>query len=225
MKKKQAVKKHFNGAVGLPLSRRSLRVLRDAGIFCNSIVTVEHQELAQRDVVRGVESGGSVSDVGRYVTFANEEGHPMEYLHAVESIGVNGIHAVVVAASFVRVEMIRKAHTYDLLITRHAPGQPNNGSRPGLQTEIVFRGHHGRVELDLVGKDKLSSGRVEPTFYGLSGEPRSLPEAFRQVVISVTRAVNCVNCSHSHYVRAPKPVGSDSIPSPASTDNQWEGAA
>jgi hypothetical protein len=71
--------------------------------------------LAKRYVVRGLESGGAVGDVGRYVSFAGEEGQPIEYLHPVETIGVNGVHAVVMAPGVVRIDMLRKGRTYELL--------------------------------------------------------------------------------------------------------------
>ena len=59
----------FTGIAGLPLSRRAVKVLKDRGIFAHSLVSIEHQQLAQRYVVRGLESGGSAGDVGRYVSF------------------------------------------------------------------------------------------------------------------------------------------------------------
>src|SRR4029077_352113 len=98
----------FTGAAGLPLARRAVRMLKDRGIYAHSVVSVEHQQLAQRYILRGLESGGSVRDVGRYVTFADEDGQPLEYLHPVEAIGVNGPHAVVISAAFVRVDTLRK---------------------------------------------------------------------------------------------------------------------
>ena len=60
--------------VGLRLSRQALRVLKERGIFAHSPVSLEHQHLAKRYVVRGLESGGAVGDLGRYVTFAREDG-------------------------------------------------------------------------------------------------------------------------------------------------------
>src|SRR5215469_823021 len=112
--------------VGLRLSRQALRVLKERGIFVQAAVNVEHQYLAKRYVVRGVESGGAVGDIGRYVTFTQEDGQPIEWLHPVEAIGVNGIHSVVVAPVLVRVEMLRKSHTYELMITQHRPGNASN---------------------------------------------------------------------------------------------------
>ena len=52
--------------LGLRLSRQALRVLKERGIFCHSPVSLEHQHLAKRYVVRGLESGGAVGDMGRY---------------------------------------------------------------------------------------------------------------------------------------------------------------
>ena len=47
---------------GLTLSRRLLRRLDEVGIFAQSQVSLEHQHLAKRYVVRGMESGGAVKD-------------------------------------------------------------------------------------------------------------------------------------------------------------------
>jgi len=187
--------------VGLRLSRHSLRVLKDRGIFAHSPVSLEHQHLAKRYVVRGLESGGSVEDLGRYVTFAREDGQPIECLHPVEAIGVNGLHAVVVAPVLVRIEMVRKGRTYELLITQH---RPLDGKRPALETKVLFRGIHGRLELDLSGKDKNQAGAVSPMFYSLAGEETTIPKRFQEVACAITAAVHCVGCSHCHFVRAPK---------------------
>jgi hypothetical protein len=74
-------KQKFTGIAGLPLPRRAVRVLRERGIFAHAIVSVEHQHLAERYVLRGLESGGSTGDIGRYVTFAGTDGLPLECLH------------------------------------------------------------------------------------------------------------------------------------------------
>lgn len=195
----------FTGATGLALPRRAVRILKERGIFAHPLVSVEHQQLAQRYVLRGLESGGSVGDVGRYVTFAGGEGQALEYLHPVEAIGVNGLHAVVISPDIVRLDMLRKGRTYELLITRHALSSVEDGKRPALTTEILFRGIHGRLELDLYGKDKVQAGRVAPTFYSLSGEPVAIPEKFLAVIRAATKGVNCSGCSHTHYLRKPFP--------------------
>ena len=99
--------KESSDASGLRLPKYVLGVLRQRGIFAQPSVRVEHQHLARRYVVRGLESGGAVDDLGHYVTFAREDGQPLEYLHPVESIGADGLHSVVLAPSLVRIEMLR----------------------------------------------------------------------------------------------------------------------
>ncbi|MBZ5574803.1 MAG: hypothetical protein LAO09_23365 [Acidobacteriia bacterium] len=198
-------RQQFTGAAGLSLPRRAVRILKERGIFAHPLISVEHQQLAQRYVLRGLESGGSVADVGRYVAFAGEEGQSLEYLHPVEAISVNGLHAVVIYPAIVRVDMLRKGATYELLVTRHSLRSVENGHRPTMETEILFRGIHGRLELDLRGKDKAQAGRVAPTFYSLSGEPVAIPEKFLAVIRAATKGVNCSNCSHTHYLRKPFP--------------------
>jgi hypothetical protein len=187
--------------MGLGLSRQALRVLKERGIFAHSPVSLEHQHLAKRYVVRGLESGGAVGDLGRYVTFAREDGHAIECLHPVEAIGVNGLHAVLVAPVLVRIEMMRKGRTYELLITQHRPGSASNGRRPPLETKVLFRGIHGRLELDLSGKNKSQAGAVLPTFYSLAGEEIGIPKRFQEVARAITAAVHCVGCSHCHFVK------------------------
>lgn len=196
-------KNKFTGDTGLLLPRRALLTLRNAGIFAHSPVSVHYQERARRYVLRGIESGGAQQDMGRYVSFAGEDGAPLEYLHLVETIARNGVHAVVVAPLLLRADMVCKGRTYELLITRHSLHTDAAGKRPKLGTEIVFRGVHGRVELDLTGKDKAQAGDVMPTFYSLAGEHLRIPQEFGALVRAVTRGANCIGCSHAHFLRKP----------------------
>src|SRR5665811_296526 len=139
-------------ALGLRLTREALRVLKERGIFAHSPLSLEHQHIARRYVVRGLESGGAVGDLGRYVTFTTEEGRPIECLHPVEAIGVNGLHAIVVAPVLVRVEMLRKGRTYELLITQHCPGATNDGKRPPLETRRIIKGRPFEVGFECDAK-------------------------------------------------------------------------
>jgi hypothetical protein len=179
-------------------------------------VSLECQHLAKRYVVRGLESGGAAGDVGHYVTFARENGRPAECFCPVETIGVNGPHAVVLAPVLVRIEMLRKAYTYELLITQHRPSQFSNGTRPLLEAKILFRGVHGRLELDLLGKDNRQSGSILPVFCSLGGEEVGIPRRFRSAVRAITAAVNCTGCSHSHYTRVPHKGQEGNAPSAVS---------
>jgi len=112
---------------------------------------------------------------------------------------VNGSSCGVVAPVLVRIEMLRKERTYELLITRHWPGEVSDGKRPPLETKVLFRGIHGRLELDLSGKDKNQAGAVLPTFYSLAGEESTIPKRFHEAIRAITKAVNCIGCSHCHF--------------------------
>ena len=61
--------KRFSDELRLRLSRPALRVLKERGILAHSPISLEHQHLAKRYVMRGLESGGAVGDLVRYVTF------------------------------------------------------------------------------------------------------------------------------------------------------------
>lgn len=185
--------KHAEAHFGLALPTAARDKLRRAGIFVQTTVTVEHQHLAQRYVVRGVESGGAVDGFGHYVTFTAEDGSPLPRLCRVESLAVNGPHAVVVARVLVRAEMLRVGSTYELLITRHRLNTGGDGKRPALVSEVIFRGDHGY----------LASGVLTlPAFMTRSGEPLAVPDAFIGVTLNLTEAVNCKSCEHCHYVVA-----------------------
>ena len=135
--------------------------MNEVGIFAQSQVSLEHQHLAKRYVVRGIESGGAVKDLGRYVAFCGLEGEPLPYLHPIDAIRVNGVHAVVAAPVLVRIELFRAGRTCQLLITKHEPGKVENGRRPRLENTILFRGVNGLVDLDLLRKLRQESTKSE----------------------------------------------------------------
>ena len=82
---------------GLSLPQQTLHALEKRGIYCQSSVSIEHQHLAQRYVLRGVESGGAVSDMGRYCAYLDADGNPAPWLQQIDSISGNGRHAIVIA--------------------------------------------------------------------------------------------------------------------------------
>jgi hypothetical protein len=191
---------------GLVLPRRALRRLTEVGIFAKTSVSLEHQHIAHRYVIRGIESGGAVEEMGHYVTFCGEDGEPLPWLHPIDSIGVNGVHALVIAPSLVRVEMFRCGHTYDILITHHAPGAADNGRRPPLESKVLFRAHDGYLAVDLVKEHKIQRGSAIPAFFSRAGEAVSIPSQFEAVVRAVANGANCVGCGHSHFLCAPEPT-------------------
>src|SRR5947199_931915 len=197
---------------GLNLPGRVRRRLREVGILARAEVGLEHQHLARRYVIRGVESGGAIREMGHYVTFAGDDGEPLAHLHPIDAIGVNGVHAVVVAPVLVRVEMLRTGHTYELLITRYRIGATENGRRPRLESQGLFRGVHGYLELELWGKDKERAGSVAPAFYSRGGEVLEVPARFEAVTRALTKAVNCCGCEHAHYLVAGPAAGAAAAP-------------
>ena len=185
---------------GLALPQNVLRRLSTVGIFVEAQVSLEHQNLAKRYVMRGVESGGAIREIGRYVTFAGEDGEQLEYLHPMDAIGVNGVHAVVLAPTLVRIEVFRAGRSYRVLITRHRPQVEANGRRPPLESAVLFHGIEGYLDLELWGVDRNKAGCVLPCFYSRNGEPLAIPESFVPGVKAAVRGVGCVGCSHSHFL-------------------------
>jgi hypothetical protein len=200
------------GNQGLTLPFRALRRLKKAGIFARAGVSLEYQQVPKRYVVRGVESGGAINDLGHYVTFCSEDGTALAWLHPLDGIGVNGVHALVVAPILVRVEMFRRGQTYDVLIGRFEPGPRTNGRRPTLRATTIFHAAEGYLPVDLVKRQRERRGLEIPTFYSRAGELLPVPGQFGPVVRAVTAGVNCVPCSHSHYLCAREPAAAASSP-------------
>jgi len=198
---------HNNGQATEVLARQGLRLpqivlkrLRDAGIYCQPTVSIEHQNLAKRYVVRGVESGGAVADLGVYSSFAGERGETLAWLQRVDSIGVNGVHAIVIAPVLIRLQMLRIARTYDLLITRHSLARAAGNVRPQLESSILFYGRRGSLEMELWGNDVGFRGTLCPVFYTRAGERVVLPNDFQDAAHRITSAVCCVGCRHCHLL-------------------------
>ena len=186
---------------GLRLPVVTLKHLRDAGIYCQPSISIEHQHLAKRYVLRGVESGGAVTELGAYSSFVDEQGAGLSWLQRIDSIGVNGVHAIVVAPVLVRVQMLRIERTYDLLITRHSLASSANQQRPRLESSVLFYGRRGSLEMELWGKDAAFRGAVCPVFYSRSGEAVMLPSEFQDAVARITASVCCLGCRHCHLLQ------------------------
>ncbi len=187
---------------GLTLPRQVLRRMDQLGIFVQPRVSLEHQHLAKRYVVRGIESGGAVKDLGRYVTFSGPDGQPLPYLYPVDALGVNGVHAVVVAPVLVRIELFRAGRTCQLLITKHQPGEVENGRRPSLENHVLFRGVNGFLDLEPLGQESYLAGSAAPRFWSRGGEEREIPPVFVAAVLAITKGVTCIGCCHAHYLVA-----------------------
>jgi len=202
---------------GLRLPPITLKCLRTAGIYCQPSVSIEHQHLAKKYVLRGVESGGAVAEVGAYASFVDEQGNALPWLQRVDSIGVNGVHAIVVAPVLIRVEMLRIERTYDLLITRHQLAKSAGSQRPRLESSILFHGRRGGLEMDLWGKDGAFRGTVCPVFYTRAGECVVLPNGFQDAATRITSAVSCLGCRHCHLL-GPRLIAPDRTNDPNALD-------
>jgi hypothetical protein len=185
---------------GLRLPGLILNRLRSAGIYSQPTVSIEHRHVAKSYVLRGVESGGAVGDLGAYTSFVDEHGAPLAWLQRVDSIAVNGVHAIVVAPVLIRLEMVRIERTYDLLITRHSLTEADNGMRPRLESSILFYGRRGGLEMELWGKDVAFRGAVSPIFYTRGGEDMPLPDDFQHAIAQMTAAACCLGCRHCHLL-------------------------
>jgi hypothetical protein len=188
---------------GLTLPKSTVRRLDELGIQARADVSLEHQHLAKRYMVRGLESGGAIAGTGRYVTFAGEYGEQLTYLHPIDGLCVNGPHAIIIAPILMRIDLFRAGRTCQLLITKYEQEGATSGRRPSLKNTLVFRGVDGFLDVELWGKDRDLAGSVTPQFWSRGGEALEIPEAFRPAVRAATHGASCVGCSHSHYLRNP----------------------
>lgn len=194
-------KKQIEARAGLRLSAEVLESLKTSRIHCTPDVSIVHQPLAGRYMLRAEESGGAVYGIGAYCGYVDDTGKPLAWLQPVDTVAVNGRHAVVIVPSLVRVQMIRVEHTYELLITQHALRMLPGRTRPTIESTALFRGRQGTLALDLWDKDASSKGLICPVFYSYSGEPLAIPNQFAHAVVAVTEAVCCVGCRHSHLLQ------------------------
>jgi hypothetical protein len=184
---------------GLALPGSVLKALQKRGIYCTPEISIEHQHLARRYVLRGVESGGAVSDMGSACAFVAPDGLPLAWLQRLDSIAVNGRHAIFLSASLVRIEMLRSGRICELAITLHSQSSVRGRARPEISSRRLFRGRDGVLPLDLwKAQHHALRGKLTPIFYDRAGEPVALPQRFEDAIRKITAAVCCVGCKHTH---------------------------
>jgi hypothetical protein len=192
---------------GLSLPRAILLDLEKNGVYCLPGISVEHQHLANRHVLKGTESGGAVASMGRYCAYLNGNGHPLPWLQPLDSFGGNGRHAIVIAEELIRIEMLRVERTYELLISRHALLHIDTNPRPTLNSTVLFRGHAGRIAHDLWNNSSRHlRGSIAPLFYTSAGEIHQWPDKFTDAIRTISGAVACVRCKHTHIATPPLSV-------------------
>jgi hypothetical protein len=184
-KSESALSRHALYGLALPAS--VLRAIQKRGIYCTPGVSLEHQHLAKRYVLRGVESGGAVSDMGRACAFVSPDGDPLPWLQSLDSITVNGRHAIFLAECLVRVEMLRTVRTCELAITLHTLSHTPGRSRPDVASAPLFRGRDGVLPIDLWKEEhRALRGKLTPAFYNRAGEVLQLPQRFEEAIGKVT---------------------------------------
>jgi hypothetical protein len=187
---------------GLRLPPAALKALQRAGIYCQPAISIEFQQSSQQYLIRGVESGGAVSQIGAYCGFLDGSAGPLSTHHPVTAIGVNGLHAAVGSTCLVRVQMFRSDTAYELLVTRHGLAAVEDKLRPKLHNSIMFHGKHGTLEMELWGKDRHLQEMVAPVFYNRSGEQIAAPDQFHDAILRVTAGVCCCGCRHTHLLNS-----------------------
>jgi hypothetical protein len=196
-KSESALSRHALYGLALPAS--VLRAIQKRGIYCTPGVSLEHQHLAKRYVLRGVESGGAVSDMGRACAFVSPDGDPLPWLQSLDTITVNGRHAIFLAESLARVEMLRTVRTCELAITLHIVSHMPDRNRPEVASAPLFRGRDGVLPLDLWKEEhRALRGKLTPIFYTRAGEVLPIPPPFEDAIRRVTTAVCCIGCRHTH---------------------------
>jgi hypothetical protein len=196
-KPKSATSRHVLYGMALPAG--VLKALQKRGVYSAPGISLEHQHLANRYVLRGVESGGAVSDMGRACAFVAEDGSPLPWLQSIDSIAVNGRHTIFLAESMVRLEMLRSARTCELAITLHSLSRVTSRTRPRITSKLLFRGRDGVLPVDLWKEDhRALRGKLTPTFYSRAGEVVPLPPQFEEAIRRITAATCCVGCKHTH---------------------------
>lgn len=176
----------------LVLPKPVMRRLDASGVYCQTWVTAEKQARSDRWVLRGVESGGSTREIGRYISFFAEDGGRIAWLQKLDRIGPNGVHAVVVATELMSIEMARIGQTYQLLAARHRLEKHVPSERPRVESTVIFRGIDGQLSPELLEQ------KLAPEFFSRGGEVKPIPESLAEAVKAVTAGVSCVNCRHCH---------------------------
>jgi hypothetical protein len=193
---------------GLSLPAATLQALQRRGVYCTPGVTVEHQHLAKRYVLRGVESGGAVADMGRFCAYVSLDGLPIPWLQSIDSLAVNGRHAIFLSESLVRLEMSRMVRTCDLSISQHQLSLPEGKTRPEVTSKWLFRGRDGALPYELWREEhRALRGQLAPIFYTRAGEPVELPQRFEEAIRKITAAVCCIGCKHVHVGVSPEVQG------------------
>ena len=191
---------------GLRLPALALKRLRESGIYCDPSISIQHQNSAQRYVIRGVESGGAVQEIGAYCSFVGPDGNALPLLQKIQSVGRNGLHAVVVAPELIRLQLFRNDHTYQILITLHRLESAQESRRPMLVNTILFHGINGAPESEVGISGMKATGVGLPVFRTRGGDALPIPEGFEWAIEKLAAATACLGCKHCHLLNAQQAI-------------------
>lgn len=181
---------------GLRLSQAGLKRLRETGVYCQAAVSVQPRGGAGSYVIRGVESGGAVEEIGAYLSFTELDGTHLSWLERIESVARNGLHAVVLAPGLLRLQMFRYEHSYQLLITEHRLRPMEGARRPVLINTVVFHGINGALRFQ-----PGAGGLDLPVFRIRNGAAMPIPPHLKWAVRNLVIATACLGCKHSHLLQ------------------------
>ena len=185
----------FLGRLGLRLPAITLKHLQSGGILCQPAVSVDSRQETKSSVLRAVASGGAIAELGAYCDFVDAAGNALTRSERMDRLGVNGLHAILIAPVLIRLEMVRNRLTYDLLITRHALTNEPQNQRPQLESSTLF---HGCSSAMPVSNDAEQPGKMCPPLYSHSREAFGAPAQFRDSVQRLVAAAWCIVCRHCH---------------------------
>jgi hypothetical protein len=185
---------------GLRLPRTALDRMKELGVYCDPAVSIEYQRGSGTYVLRGVESGGAVADLGAYCSYVDCDGKMLPLLQKAQGIGRNGLHGIVVAPQMVRIQAFRHDGNYQLLITEHRLEAMPEGRRSRLRNTVLFHGLNGTAPSDRAA-EKSNDG-VLPMFFTRGADIRLIPEKFMRAAGMIFSATRCLGCNHVHLLVA-----------------------
>jgi hypothetical protein len=146
--------------------------------------------------------------MGRTCAYLSPDGLPLPWLQSVDSLAVNGRHAIILAESLVRIEMLRMVRTCELSISLHALSLQPGRTRPEITSKLLFRGRDGVLPLELWREGHRSlRGQLAPVFYTRAGEVMKMPQRFEEAIRKISAAVCCIGCKHTHIGVPPEVQG------------------
>lgn len=183
--------------LGLTLPKEARELLAKAKIAANSAVSIVKKGEPARYLLRGLDSGGGLGEVGHFVGYSSVKGVQLEIRHVFDNCIPNQVHALVFAPAFLRTEVFRFRQTYSLSVSFYMLLEAA-GAQPTISERVLFRGRNGRLDTEA----GLTRTGV-PVFVDMSGNTRRPQELFHGVLAAALNASQCNACTHDHFKDIP----------------------